>query len=100
LPFFYARKEVFEWLKSGQKTIEVRKGNPQQGEFAVFQSGPQILRLKILNRESGSLDEVLRSDNFRLIIPSAAILGDAVGYLRGLYVGYDGVFTAYYLGEK
>ena len=88
---------MFEWLKSGQKTIDVRKGNAQQGEFAVFQSGPQVLRIKILKRESGRLEEVLRSDNFRLVIPSAAVLDNAVGYLRGLYVGYDGVFTAYYL---
>jgi hypothetical protein len=23
---------------------------------------------------------------------------DAIGYLHGLYLGYDGVFTAYYVG--
>jgi ASC-1-like (ASCH) protein len=97
LPLFFTRKEAFEWLKLGEKTIEVRKGNPRRGEVAVFQSGPSILRLNILKKETGRLAEVVRSDNYKLVVPSALCLGDAFAYLRGLYVGYDGVFTAYYI---
>jgi ASC-1-like (ASCH) protein len=98
LPFFLAKKEVFEWLTQGKKTIDVRKGDSKPGEIAVFQSGPHALRLKIVKTESGRLTEVLRSDNFKQVIPSAVALGDAVDYLRGLYGGvYDGVFTAYYV---
>jgi hypothetical protein len=100
LPLFYAKKEVFIWLKTGQKTIDVRKGSPMRGEFAVFQSGSKILRLKVVKYESGRLEEVLRLDNFKAIIPPAAFLGDAVSYLRRLYGGYDGVFTAYYLSVE
>ena len=97
MPLFFARKEVFEWLKIGDKTIDVRKGNPRRGEVAVFQSGPSILRLKILKKETGRLVEVVHSDNYRLIVPSALSLGDAFAYLRGFYSDYDGVFTAYYI---
>ena len=86
LPLFRTKKEVFEWLKSGKKTIDVRKGNPLHGEIAVYLSGRNVLRMKIVKRETGKLDEVVRSDNFRLVIPSALVLDDAVAYLRGLYV--------------
>ena len=34
----------------------------------------------------------------RLVIPSAVTVDDAIGYLQGLYLGYDGLFTAYYVG--
>jgi len=97
LPWFLAKKEVFQWLAQGQKTIDVRKGVLKPGEIAVFQSGPNVLRVKIVKTESGQLTDVLRSDNFRAVVPSAAVLGDAVGYLRGIYEVDGGVFTAYYV---
>jgi ASC-1-like (ASCH) protein len=97
LPLFFTRKEVFEWLKTGKKTIDIRKGKPHEGKIAVFQVGPKILRMKITRKETGSLAEVLRSDNFRLVIPSATVIGDAIAYLHELYGTCDGVFTAYYL---
>ena len=53
--------------------------------------------MRILKKQTGKLTEVVRLDNFRLIIPSALILDDAIAYLQGLYIGYDDVFTAYYV---
>ena len=53
--------------------------------------------MKIIKRETGKLEEVVRSDNYQVVIPSALVLEDAVAYLRRLYGGYDGVFTAYYV---
>jgi hypothetical protein len=97
LPLFFAKKEVFLWLSQGQKTIDVRKGNPKLGEIAVFQSGSLILRLKIVKTECGQLTDILRLDNFKAVIPSAVVLGDAVGYLQGIYGMNDGFFTAYYV---
>jgi hypothetical protein len=94
---FFARKEVFEWLALGKKTIDVRKGNPRDGEIAVFQSGPRTLRLRIVKKESGRLEEVLHLDNFRAVIPSALELEDAVEYLLKIYGIRDGFFTAYYV---
>jgi ASC-1-like (ASCH) protein len=97
MPLLYAKKEVFEWLKSGQKTIDIRKGKPQRGEIAVFQSGPYSLRLKIVARESGKLKDVVRHDNYKFVIPTASSLEDAVAYFFGLYANCDGVFTAYHV---
>ena len=53
--------------------------------------------MKIVKRETGRLEDVVRPDNYRSIIPSAANVEVAVAYLRQLYDCYDGVFTAYYL---
>jgi len=97
LPVFRTKKEAFEWLKTGKKTIDVRKGDPCRGEIAVYLSGRKVLRLKITKREIGRLEEVVRLDNYRLVIPSAVTVECAVAYLRQLYDGYDGVFTAYYV---
>ena len=82
---------------SGKKTIDVRKGNPFRGEFAVYLSGRKVLRMKITKREAGRLEEVVRGDNYRLVIPSALLLDDALFYLREIYNGYDGIFCAYYV---
>ena len=82
---------------TGQKTIDVRKGNTRCGEIAVFQSGPNVLRLKVVKTEVGLLLEVLRLDNFKAVIPSALELEDAVGYLERIYGVCDGIFTAYYV---
>jgi ASC-1-like (ASCH) protein len=98
LPLLRTKKEVFEWLSEGKKTIDIRKGNPHRGETAVFEAGPHVLRLKIGRKESGRLTELVRSDNYRQVIPSAETLEDAIDYMRRLYGDYDGVFTAYYVG--
>ena len=97
LPLFRTKKEAFEWLTSSKKTIDVRKGNPHRGEFAVSLSGRKVLRMRIIKRETGRLNQVVQPDNYRLIIPSAVVIDDALAYLRKLYEGYDGVFTAYYI---
>lgn len=100
MPLLFAKKEVFIWLKEGKKTIDIRKGYPKPGEVAIFQSGPSSLTRKILKTETGHLSEVVRTDNFRQIIPSAEVIGNALSYFKGLYGDYDGVFTAYYLSAK
>ena len=85
------------WLQTGKKTIDVRKGRCYRGEVAVYMSGRNVLRLKITKCEMGLLNEVVRLDNYRLVVPSARDVECAISYLHGLYVGYDGVFTAYYV---
>ena len=97
MPVFRTKKEAFKWLEMGEKTIDVRKGDPCRGEIAVYLSGRKVLRMKITKREIGRLEEVVRSDNYVLVIPSAVTVEGAVAYLRQLYDGYDGVFTAYYV---
>jgi ASC-1-like (ASCH) protein len=97
VPLLYVKKEVFEWVRQGLKTIDVRKGRPRRGDFAFFQFGKQILKLKILARESGEFENIVREDNYRFIVPSAKCLDDAVDYFRGLYGDCSGVFTAYHV---
>jgi len=97
MPLLYAKKEVFQWLKSGQKTIDVRKGQPQNGAEAVFQYGPYVLRLRIIARESGVLADVVRLDNYKRVIPTAGSLEAAIAYICGLYDDCEGVFTAYHV---
>jgi len=99
LPTFLAKKEVFDWLKQGKKTIDIRKGRPQQGAVAVFISGPYKLALKIVRVESGQLTDLIRVDNYRQVIPTASKLDDSLTYLRGLYGVYDGIFTAYMVAK-
>jgi ASC-1-like (ASCH) protein len=97
LPLLRTKKEVFQWLKIGKKTIDVRKGPARNGEIAYFISGPHELKLKILRKESGLLEELVRSDNYQKIIPYAETLEEALMYLRALYSNNDGIFTSYYL---
>jgi ASC-1-like (ASCH) protein len=100
MPMFMAKKEVFAWLKSGAKTIDVRKGTPRKGETAVFQSGASYLELPIIKRETGSLEVVIRQENFMAIIPTARTLEEARNYLRRIYESNDGgIYTAYHLGQ-
>jgi ASC-1-like (ASCH) protein len=97
MPVFRTKKEAFQWLESGQKTIDVRKGNPFKGENAVYISGKKVLRLRIAKTEQGSLTEILREDNFQRIIPSALTLEDAAAYLLRLHPGFNGSYTAYHV---
>jgi ASC-1-like (ASCH) protein len=47
------KKEVFEWIKTGQKKIELRKGKAKSGEQAAFQCGKRILRGRIVKKDEG-----------------------------------------------
>ena len=45
------KREVFEWIRTGQKSVELRRGRARQGDKAVFQRGQNILRGIILKKE-------------------------------------------------
>jgi len=89
------KKEAFEWIKTGQKTIELRKGKAKSGDQAVFQCGRNILRGKIVRKDEGSLATLLQSLNFKQIIPIANSVEEATAYINKLYGSTDGMFTAY-----
>jgi len=90
------KKEIFEWIRTGKKNIELRRGKAKKGDNAVFQCGRNILRRKIVKIEEGNLIDVLREDNYKNIIPSANTLEEAINYIKKLYRTTKGVFTAYY----
>jgi len=79
------KKEVFKWIRTGQKNIELRRGRAKKGDTAVFQYGRIFLRRKIIKREEGKLTDVLREDNYKNIIPSANTLEEAINYIKKLY---------------
>jgi ASC-1-like (ASCH) protein len=89
------KKEVFEWIKMGQKKIELRKGKAKAGDQAVFQCGRNILREKIIRKDEGNLPALLQSLNFKQIIPIANSAEEAKAYIKKLYGTTDGTFTAY-----
>jgi ASC-1-like (ASCH) protein len=89
------KKEVFEWIETGRKTIELRKGKAKSGDQAVFQSGRNILRGKIVRRDEGNLQTLLQSLNFKQIIPTANSVEEAKAYVKKLYGTTDRTFTAY-----
>lgn len=57
MPLFMLKKEVFEWVKNGNKAIEVRKGKAKRGSMAVFQCGRRIIRREIVKNEDGGKKE-------------------------------------------
>jgi ASC-1-like (ASCH) protein len=105
VPLLKVKKEVFDWIERGIKTIDVRRGKAQKGNVALFQSGPRSLRVNITKKEQGRIDALVRQQNYRHIVPVARSLEDAIEYLRQLYETTDGIFSAYYFdihegGEK
>jgi ASC-1-like (ASCH) protein len=97
MPVFFTKKEYFQALKEGKKTIDVRRGRPLQGGTAVFLSGPHSLRMKVVGRETGKLADLIREDNFRLVVPWAVSLSDVLSCFNSLYLDVEGDFTAYYV---
>ena len=97
MPLLRVKKEVFQWVEKGQKSIDVRKGKTQKGDIAVFQCGPHHLRLPITKKETGKLTELVREDNYKAIIPTANSLEEAIEYLQKLYGNLEGIFSTYYL---
>jgi len=65
-----------------QKDNEFRRGKARKGDEAIFQCGRRIVRGKITRREEGTLEDVLRQDNYKKIVPIANSLEEAIGYLK------------------
>jgi ASC-1-like (ASCH) protein len=99
MPLFLSKKEVLVWIENDAKTIEIRKGNPKRGDIAFFSSGPNKLKRRIIKRETGKINDLLRLDNYNSIIPTAKTLEEAIGYIQTLYGTDKGTFTAYYLSS-
>jgi ASC-1-like (ASCH) protein len=89
------KKEAFEWIKTGQKTIELRRGKAKAGDRAIFQCGRNILKGIIISKDEGNLLALLHNFNFKEIIPAANSIEEATAYIKKLYGTIDGIFTAY-----
>jgi ASC-1-like (ASCH) protein len=90
------KKEIFEWVRSGRKIVELRKGKAMSGDQAVFQCGRgNILRGNILKRHEDSLQAILQKIDFRKLRPTANSVEDVIDSIKKLYGTTDGTFTAY-----
>jgi ASC-1-like (ASCH) protein len=96
IPAFLTKKEVYDWIKTGRKTIELRKGKVQRGEKIAFLNGRrESVRGRILRKREGHLDELLNSVNYKRVIPTARNLDDAVDFVRRIYQSTAGTFATY-----
>jgi ASC-1-like (ASCH) protein len=90
------KRETYEWITAGRKTIELRKGKAKKGEKATFLSGrKQMAKGRITRKQEGSLPDLLTLANYQNVVPSARTLGEAMEYIRRMYNSTEGTFTAY-----
>jgi ASC-1-like (ASCH) protein len=96
VPAFLIKKQVYDWVLTGEKTIELRKGKSQNGGRVAFLNGQRkCLKGRILRKREGKLEDVLNVATYRKIVPTAKTLDDAVEFIRQLYQSTDGTFTTY-----
>ncbi len=96
MPMFRTKRLVQEWIKSGAKTIELRKGKPLDGDNIIFLSGRGEKAIAhIIAKNEGKLEEVLNEGTYKKIVPTAKNLGEALSFIAGIYPSAEGVFTTY-----
>jgi ASC-1-like (ASCH) protein len=96
MPAFLTKKQVYDWIRAGEKTIELRSGKSLNGENITFISGRrQTVKARILKKREGKLPEVLNVETYLKIVPTARSLEEAVAFVKQIYDSTDGVFTTY-----
>ncbi len=96
MPTFLTKKEVYDWIRNGEKTIELRSGKPMQGTNITFLNGRrQTVKARILRKREGKLEELLNVATYRKIVPTAGSLDEAIAFVKGIYPMTEGTFTAY-----
>ena len=96
MPSFSITTQVYQWIKAGEKTTEIRKGKPRRGETITFLSGrKQTLKGIILIKREGKLEDVLNAGTYRMIVPTASNLDEALTFVKDIYPITDGSFTTY-----
>jgi ASC-1-like (ASCH) protein len=96
MPAFLTKKQVFEWIRTGEKTIELRSGKCLNGDKIAFLNGQrQCVKGRILRKREGRFEDVLNADTFRKIVPTAKSLDEARAFVKQIYPLVNGTFTAY-----
>ena len=95
-PAFLTKKEVYEWIRTRKKTIELRRGKPQNGERIAFLNGRnESVKGRILRKQEGTFEDVLNAATYKKIIPPANNLDEARAFVKQIYPQTGGVFTTY-----
>ena len=101
MPAFTVRKEPFNWITTGRKSVELRKGKARKGNYATFLSGRrQAVKARIVKKQEGTLTELLNPSTFHNIVPTARNLDEAIEYIKRFYPSLEGTFTAYEIGTR
>jgi len=95
-PTFLTKKEIYEWIRTRRKTIELRRGKSQNGEKIAFLNGRNAsVKGRILRKQEGRLEDVLNAATYKKIIPTANSLDEAKAFIKQIYPQTDGTFTTY-----
>ena len=95
-PAFLTKKEVYEWIRTRKKTVELRRGKSQSGEKIAFLNGRnESVRGRILRKQEGTLEDVLNAGTYKKIIPTAKSLDEAKAFIKQIYPSTEGTFTTH-----
>ncbi len=96
MPTFLTKKQAYDWIKRGDKTIDLRRGKQSKGDTIVFLSGHmQFVKGRIVKKQEGTLQELLNEDTYKKIVPIAKNLDEALVFIKEIYPLTDDIFTAY-----
>ena len=96
VPAFLTKKQIYDWIKAGEKTIELRSGKSLNGENITFLNGRrQTVKGRILRKREGKFEDLLNAATYLKIVPVAKSLDEAVAFVKEIYPLTEGTFTAY-----
>lgn len=96
MPMFRVKKEVYEWIKNGDKTIELRRGTSRKGDAVTILNGKgKFMKGRILRKQEGKIDDLLNMATYKRIVPTAKNIDEALTFIRQIYPSLDGTFTTY-----
>lgn len=99
MPLFPVKKQVFEWIRQDRKTVEIKEGKSKKGNEAVFRSGRNMVRKKIIETKEGRLRYLLLHYGFKKVVPIAHTLEETFRFYETLGHNINGIFTAYVLAN-
>ena len=96
MPAFLTKKEIHDWIRTGKKTIELRKGKAQNGNSITFLNGRnQMVKARIIRKREGNFKDVLTAATYKRIVPTARNLEEAIAFIKQIYPSIEGTFTTY-----
>lgn len=104
MPLFMIKREYFDLIRIGKKTVELRKKDgpwkyAKVGDEAVFLCGKETERRTITSIREGSLEGIFSKVDFRRILPNTRSRKEAIQLIRRLYPN-ESNFIAFELEDK
>ena len=99
MPLFPVKKSIFDWISQDKKTVEIRTGRLRKGTEAVFRSGRNVVKRRIIETREGRLRFLLLHYGFKRAVPTVHTLEEALAFHKTLGHDLDAVYTAYVLAS-